>query len=776
MASVRCWRRTPVTVVAWSSLVVLLLGLPATAPGQAAPSALKIVGPTKLTLDPVCNARTGVSLVSALRNDGSAPVMLALSATEPASKPAGKVALLKLAVNTLDTTNRVVTDRPSLAPGERVGIRVDLEGTVEAGDWEIEIRNAGTSVGTVAIVQLPFGVKLDVATPERAELLFERGVPTGIPLKNDDVVGYEVKGQYSVHGVVKDAQQPIYLSPNGGGGELTLIPPEQWFAPGIRTLFKDDTANGRLTVGAVSTNCPNDLKTPTRTFKTTATLAAWPASVKDYRGNWILLITLFLGGLCSLVLNFFLPAHGRRRRASAQLSEVARRIDDLPAQGDPQLFASLAVERRQLAERLRRLKFYDAQFSPGMTEIEKGLTRLCTRLDLLSQMDLVLNRYWRQRCVIVSDDIEELRRQLNALLRRSDPGDTDIQAAQALITKINELLTNANAANPELAARLVKDITTLKRDFDQAKGNPVGSSPVWKDLCRDLNEDFEEVTGASAPSDPAKIAPADYMRLGKLLFMAVQGVGFVKLCGATGPNGTLTDDQKELRKPLVRNLRGGSWDQLNRAQRMIQQVREEVSRLEIEDQISQGRVSVEPTRVVVRQFEPTTLRVTLLDKRLQGASLREEYTPSWEFEYANLKTKGWQVSHFFPLATGPEPQPSEPKAAKSPAVPAERGEEGEVFSKPYRINVVFIRDDGFLVPGKITMDIHVRPPLYVKVRASFWMEFLRFFLALGIATVGLFAGAREQILKLDVFPALIAVFLLGFGSDRIKNLFTQRGE
>jgi hypothetical protein len=39
------------------------------------------------------------------------------------------------------------------------------------------------------------------------------------------------------------------------------------------------------------------------------------------------------------------------------------------------------------------------------------------------------------------------------------------------------------------------------------------------------------------------------------------------------------------------------WDQLNRAQRMIQQIREGVSYAEIEEQILQGRVSVEPTRM-----------------------------------------------------------------------------------------------------------------------------------------------------------------------------------
>lgn len=59
-------------------------------------------------------------------------------------------------------------------------------------------------------------------------------------------------------------------------------------------------------------------------------------------------------------------------------------------------------------------------------------------------------------------------------------------------------------------------------------------------------------------------------------------------------------------------------------------------------------------------------------------------------------------------------------------------------------------------------------------RASLWMELERLGLVLGIVMAGLIAGGREQLLKLDLFPALIAVFLLGFGSDRIKNAFAER--
>jgi uncharacterized membrane protein YfcA len=53
------------------------------------------------------------------------------------------------------------------------------------------------------------------------------------------------------------------------------------------------------------------------------------------------------------------------------------------------------------------------------------------------------------------------------------------------------------------------------------------------------------------------------------------------------------------------------------------------------------------------------------------------------------------------------------------------------------------------------------------------VELARFVIMLVPALFGLLAGAREQFLKMDVASAFFAVFLLGFGSDTIKNLVSQ---
>jgi hypothetical protein len=43
-----------------------------------------------------------------------------------------------------------------------------------------------------------------------------------------------------------------------------------------------------------------------------------------------------------------------------------------------------------------------------------------------------------------------------------------------------------------------------------------------------------------------------------------------------------------------------------------------------------------------------------------------------------------------------------------------------------------------------------------------------------VALVGLFAGAKEKILSLDTAAAILAVFLIGFGVDFVKNMLPPK--
>jgi hypothetical protein len=48
-----------------------------------------------------------------------------------------------------------------------------------------------------------------------------------------------------------------------------------------------------------------------------------------------------------------------------------------------------------------------------------------------------------------------------------------------------------------------------------------------------------------------------------------------------------------------------------------------------------------------------------------------------------------------------------------------------------------------------------------------------FAIAFAVALAGLLSGALEQLTKLDIIPASIAIIGLGFSASAIKNLLTQ---
>ena len=81
--------------------------------------------------------------------------------------------------------------------------------------------------------------------------------------------------------------------------------------------------------------------------------------------------------------------------------------------------------------------------------------------------------------------------------------------------------------------------------------------------------------------------------------------------------------------------------------------------------------------------------------------------------------------------------------------------------------------------GNQSASVEFRKKLTVRKASTtfssqkWFAEGLRFGIAFFLALIGLIAGAQEQLAKLDVLPALIAVFLLGFGADTIKNIFAQ---
>jgi hypothetical protein len=124
-----------------------------------------------------------------------------------------------------------------------------------------------------------------------------------------------------------------------------------------------------------------------------------------------------------------------------------------------------------------------------------------------------------------------------------------------------------------------------------------------------------------------------------------------------------------------------------------------------------------------------------------------------------LENRCWQASHYFLL----------PRSF--------RGRQAKVF----KITASFqdaqgkqLIDEVTKKPVVLTSDITVQPSrLRTLVGERTMVEVARLSVALLIAVFGLVAGVKDQLVKLDVLPGLVAVFVAGYGVDTIKNLMSS---
>jgi len=64
----------------------------------------------------------------------------------------------------------------------------------------------------------------------------------------------------------------------------------------------------------------------------------------------------------------------------------------------------------------------------------------------------------------------------------------------------------------------------------------------------------------------------------------------------------------------------------------------------------------------------------------------------------------------------------------------------------------------------------------IKRRERLRAEIMKLGIALFVALVALIGGAQDQLAKLDVLQGLLAVFVMGFGSNVVKDLITQKSQ
>jgi hypothetical protein len=279
------------------------------------------------------------------------------------------------------------------------------------------------------------------------------------------------------------------------------------------------------------------------------------------------------------------------------------------------------------------------------------------------------------------------------------------------------------------------------------------------------------------PPDAATLAGTEYCRKAMLAFRGEVMRKYAILCDKKGPEERVPLVSK--RKTLFQLLAQDGWHSLRRAQRLVSEMSDGIYSEDIKKEIIEKRVEIRLDRNVVRAYEPALLNVHFKIPTFETCSARDEWLCEWDFGHApfggvqdvktgkgeakpladptpkgnqgNLTEEGWSVAHYFP---GPRDYTLTVKF---------RDEEGT------DINDASVIPTRTLTVGGPSEQTTAKWRKRIDYNAA-----LRLVLALIPAVVGMVGGVKEEFLKMDLFLALGSIFGVGFASDTVKNLLTQK--
>jgi len=704
-----------------------------------------------LSVDPTTNTASGLIYLS---NPTEKEISLSLSADDFKSQTSGLGLDTKVVFAApLQTTGQSVYEA-KLPVGTTATVKVEVSNFLEAGEATAHLCNFGEPIGTLRATKWrpAFAVKIMSPTPDKPEFSFTKSRPRQITLKNDDAMTYQVAVAAEVDGIWSAASR-VTLTPNGSTS-LELNPREEWFPKSA--AIKERNSDGSIRIQWPASQAGSQPALVERIIPFKAHLNSLGEFWQATWGYLFVLGFVILGGVCSMVLSNWVPNRLSRADIEEQLNDLARQTTGLSSRIDSGLRVFLRVERNRLLRLLRSRWIFSANFPDVVKQCSDKIAVLSKQIDLAGQLDRAreaLEPLLQSEPIPVKINLVDRDLQKAAdLLRRCDCTAEDLDAAKALILGATDRIGKMDQPDPDLVEKLTARIESLK--------TYVNLTPE-PDALIELKKLFPKLFGSFDPLAAAKLEPTQYSSV-DLVTAQLELVRRYQAYYDSNPPPPNFPKQDE----GVRCFHTDTISGLRRAKLLLREIKEGIYVEQIEGAIAQRKVEivVEPAPAE-DQLARFTVRFSSDD--LNAAAARDELRCEWNFGHDNLKETGWEAYHYFP--------------------PPRRGYWHRLWrrlwpwkkpeSTTYTVQATFSKR----IPGpedpkplSIPKVIDVPEPPANSSADRNLAEGVRLGIALVIALIGLLAGAREQLTKLDVIPAAIAVFLLGFGADTIKNLISPK--
>jgi hypothetical protein len=628
------------------------------------------------------------------------------------------------------------------------GASVDVVATVSNesafGLSTANIFNSGKCIGQLKAVRYdaPFNFTVEGEGSTTLALRVEAGQDVQINLKNNDELTYPITLSLYFDGE-EIAASPSNLTVGPNSSVLVRFKTSsKWFDLG--TWFRPKTSGLRIIVRPSRStfgDVDGDRALTNRFVAVNAQMFGLSTTRTELVSFTVVFCVLLLGGLASLATNSLLPNVLKKLSYKRKLFGLADATSAVSVKVDSRLRVLLRLERNRLLKLLVSSTLFSTDPGDIFQQVDNGLAALGKRVASAQRLDELRNQFdlHSSSCPSsVSDKVDESLQEVADQLRSISVTDKIIDNANLALDSAEQTLntlTNSEAMARDIAQRhvqLLARVATFPKDVlapfqDALPGLFRVLDAVYNDAHPVLPENFMEVDDSI---DRVNVALDSIY-----VYATTKDVGIQSRL-----NGR--------RDQLLQLLGTRDWRTLRAARGLVEQMRQNIYPEDLIEALRAKKASITIDQQVARPYSPLELCVCFDVYQYNHAKALEQLRCVWTFD-DGLTEKGWYVCHFY-------------------QEPAERTITADI---PLSIAAATAGTSDAI---QFTQKLSVR-----QTTSSFSKQYLlagglRFAIAFFIALVGLVGGARDQLAKLDVLPALIAVFLLGFGADTIKNVFTQK--
>ena len=748
-------------------LLVLSSAHPAPAQQPNEPSKVRLAGSaTVITADP---ARNQTEAILTLRNDSAQPITVVLTAKSAENSP---------------VQMKFSGEKETGAGNDSYSLSVPASGTAnvravvhssELKDVQFEISDKSTSarLGTVTVSHAAFSVKLDGPSPEKAKLTLVRCRRTRIILKNDDDVPHTLKWELASPAVSLCSGDQVVL-PARGLGILDCTPYWRRTSGYVQNLLRADPSHDGYQLALYSRDSGEPkMSAPTKIIPAEATLDYVDPLRRRVISTTVVIVLLVLGGVCSLVLNFLLPNRLLRLNTAERFDSLARKTADLSTRIDSRLSVLLRLERSRMAEMMKSRWTLSPDFAGVINQVASNLTKLETRVDLVQEMDTVLGSLGKALTMGVPpsliEDLEINLRKASLLLSKSDPSDAAVQAARSIIEDAAVRVDTLAHPSDDFRKALLDQI----KDFVATLAD-VKDTDTFKRITADVPGPYKQIqqVQASTATLPSGSEAAYDLALQQMKLIAE----YARLTENTRDAETLAR-LSQGGKMLQVWLQSRSWSALQSARLLVREMGDDVYPGDLRAALLDDEVTIGMDPAVAYDQAPLVFSACFRNPRLEGAAAKEKWSCNWNFD-DGLTEKGWSVSHYYLLRDKKESRVGRLIRLLRSSKDKAPDKNARALAE-FHPSVTFIDEVGQPIKdsegnlARVSATVPVRARARQKIGERTMTEGIKLAAALLIAIFGLLAGAQTQLDKLDVLPGLVAVFMVGFGADTIKNILTK---